>query len=642
MVARFTAPYGSWKTPVTAELIAAGTVGFGQLVLDGSDLYWSEMRPAEGGRNVIVRRSKDGEISDVLPPPFNARTRVHEYGGGALGVHRGQIFFSNFADQRLYGVCDRRNPEAITAAENARYADVVVDPLRRRLVCVREDHSSAGEPVNSIVGVDLAAERPVRTLTSGFDFFAAPRLSPDAMQLAWLAWNHPNMPWDGTELWLADVSESGMPRAARRIAGGANESIFQPAFSPDGTLYFVSDRTGWWNLYRYRAGSVEPMTSAQAEFGLPQWVFAMSTYAFESAGRIVCAYSRSGCWRLGFLDTETKELETVTAPYTDISGIVARPGEAFFLAGSPTDFTAIVRFDLATAGFEVVRRSTAITLDPGYCAAPQPIAYATAGGSTAHGFYYPPCNRDYRAPTGEKPPLLVLSHGGPTSATRSSLDLKIQYWSSRGFAVLDVNYRGSTGYGRGYRQALDGQWGVCDVDDCVQGAHYLVARGLVDEARLAIRGGSAGGYTTLCALVFHDVFKAGASYYGVSDLEALARDTHKFESHYLDRLIGPYPAKRDLYRARSPIHHADRLSCPVIFFQGLEDKVVPPDQTERMVTALRARGLPVAYVPFPGEQHGFRRAETIRRALEAELYFYSRVFQFTPAESIEPVEIENL
>ena len=635
------APYGSWSSPITAEQIASGSIGLGQIALDGRDIYWSEMRPAEAGRHAIVRL-REGVTEDVLPAPFSARTRAHEYGGGAYTVADGVIYFSNDGDQCLYRLPPEGTPQLITPQGSRRYADAAIDSRRQRIACVCEDHRAGGEPVNTIVAVNLDGRGEPVSLVSGHDFYASSRLSPDGAQLAWLAWNHPDMPWDGTELWLGDIAPNGSLSKQRCVAGSRDESVFQPAFAPDGTLYFVSDRSHWWNLYRWRDGQVEAVAPRKAEFGLPQWVFGMSTYAFASARQIVCAFNREGTWRLALLDTETRRMEIVETPFTDIGAIAADHGEAVFVAASPTMPPAVVRLDLSTRRHEILRSSSTATPDACYLAAPQALTYPSSGGEQAHAFYYPPANRDFRAPAGAKPPLLVLSHGGPTSATSSALNLKLQYWTSRGFAVLDVNYRGSTGYGRDYRLKLEGQWGVADVEDCVAGARYLVERGWVDAARLAIRGGSAGGYTTLCALTFHDLFRAGASYYGVSDLESLARDTHKFEARYLDRLIGRYEAHRDLYRDRSPIHRVNRLSCPVIFFQGLEDKVVPPDQAEKMVQALRAKGIPVAYVPFAGESHGFRRAENIRRALEAELYFYSRIFGFTPADAIAPVTIANL
>jgi dipeptidyl aminopeptidase/acylaminoacyl peptidase len=635
------APYGSWKSPITTDRAAGSAVGLGQIVIDGSDVWWNEMRPAEGGRYVI-QRWRAGNTDEILPAPYSTRTRAHEYGGGAFAVADGIPYFSNDRDQRLYRVVPGALPQPITPEGSRRYADGVIDRRRRRMICVREDHSAGGEPVNTIVAVDLEGRGEPRVLLSGRDFYASPRLGPDGRQLAWLSWNHPDMPWDGTELWLADLDADGLPANPRRVAGGREESVFQPQFAPDSTLYFVSDRNDWWNLYRLRQGHVEPLAPMQAEFGLPQWIFGMSTYAFDSARRLVCAFNREAAWRLAVLDTKTLELEEIETPFSDISHVMAGHGMAVFVGASPGLPASIVRLDLATRQYEILRASTADVPDAGYLSAPQALTYPTARGDTAHAWYYPPANRDFRAPEHEKPPLLVLSHGGPTSAASPALSLRTQYWTSRGFAVLDVNYRGSTGYGRDYRRKLDGQWGVADVDDCIAGARYLVERGLADEQRLAIRGGSAGGYTTLCALTFHRLFRAGGVYYGVSDLEALARDTHKFEAHYLDRLVGSHETAPELYRERSPIHHAQRLSCPVIFFQGLEDRVVPPDQTEKMVQALRARHIPVAYVPFEGEQHGFRRAENIRRALEAEFYFYSRLFGFTPADPIEPVAIENL
>ena len=615
----------------------------GQIALDGADIYWVEMRPAEGGRNVIVRRTSDGRTSDVTPAPFNARTRVHEYGGGAFAVMNGTVYFSNFRDQRLYRQQLGARPQPLTPEEDLRYADGVIDRRRGRMICVREDHTVAGrEAVNTLVSLDLKNGGSGQVLVSGNDFYSSPRLSPDGSRLAWLTWNHPNMPWDGTELWIAEVRADGSLGQAECVAGSIDESIFQPEWSPDGVLYFVSDRTGWWNLYRWRDGRVEPLCKMEAEFGRPQWVFGMSTYAFESARRIICSYTQHGVWHLASLDTETGRLEPIEIPYSDIRGLRAAPGRVVFAAGSPTEAASIVQLDLDRHKLEVLRRSSEITVDAGYISIPQAIEFPTEQGLTAHAFFYAPQNRDYVAPPDERPPLLVRSHGGPTSATSSTLAWEIQYWTSRGIAVVDVNYGGSTGYGREYRQRLNGQWGIVDVDDCVNATRYLVQRGEVDGKRLAIRGGSAGGYTTLCALTFRDVFHAGASYFGVSDLEALTRETHKFESRYLGRLVGPYPERRDLYQARSPINFTDRLSCPVILFQGLEDKVVPPNQAELMVQALRAKGLPVAYIAFEGEQHGFRRAENIKRALEAELYFYSRIFNFELADAIEPVPIENL
>ncbi len=642
MTEKTIAPYGSWRSPITSDLIVAGTVRLGQIELDGEAVYWIEGRPAEKGRNVIVKRSADGSTVDLTPLPFNARTLVNEYGGGSFIVSKAEVFFSNFADQRLYRIAPNTEPQAVTSESKFRYADGVVDWQRNRFVCVREDHSVAGqEAKTTLAAIDLTSGEQT-VLVEGNDFYSSPRLSPNGKQLAWLAWDHPNMPWDGSELWLADVQVDGSLANKTLIAGSSNESIFQPEWSPEGELYFVSDRSNWWNLYRLRAGVVEAVCSKDAEFGLPHWVFGMSTYGFVSVKQIVCTYVEQGFSHLALIDTDSGKIETVESAYTQIEGIRCSAGSAVFFAGSPNQPSAIVRFDPATGQFETLRRSSELAIDSGYVSPPQAVEFPTERGLTAHGFFYPPQNKDYAAPDNELPPLLVMIHGGPTAAASPTLKLGIQYWTSRGIAVLDVNYGGSTGYGREYRERLKGNWGVVDVDDCVHGARFLAEQGLVDSNRLAITGGSAGGYTVLCALAFRDVFKAGASHYGVSDLAALEIDTHKFESRYTHSLVAPYPERADLYRERSPIHHTDKLNAPVIFFQGLEDKVVPPNQSEMMVEALRKKNLPVAYVTFEGEQHGFRQAANIKRALDGELYFYSRIFGFELADHVEPVPIENL
>ncbi|MCC3496500.1 MAG: S9 family peptidase [Microcoleus sp. PH2017_25_DOB_D_A] len=653
-------PYGSWKSPITSDLIVSGTVGLGQIAIDGDDIYWVEGRPSEAGRSVLVRRTPDGKITDVTPPPFNVRTRVHEYGGAAFAVSDSVVYFSHFADQRIYCQTLNSPPEPLTPAAKCCYADAIVDKPRNRLICVREDNAGRGESVNTIVSINLDNGEDIQILTQGNDFYASPRLSPDGVQLSWICWNHPNMPWDGTELWVAEINADGSLGEKYLVAGGVDESIFQPEWSPDGVLYFVSDKSNWWNFYRTPLNpplargeakiekslreqpEIEPVCEMSAEFGLPQWVFGMSTYAFVSESKIICTYTQQGKWHLGSLDLATKQLTNIETGYTDISSVKARGETVVFLAGSPIASTAIVQLNLATSQRKILRKSSDLNIDSGYLSVPEPLEFPTENGLTAFGFFYPPKNQDFAAPESEKPPLVVKSHGGPTAATSSSMNLKIQYWTSRGFAVLDVNYGGSTGYGREYRRRLQDSWGIVDVDDCANGAKYLAEQGLVDGERMAIAGGSAGGYTTLCALTFRDVFKAGASYYGVSDLEALTNDTHKFEARYLDGLIGPYPARKDLYVARSPIHAAEGLSCPVIFFQGLEDKVVPPNQAEMMVEILKAKGLPVAYVAYEGEQHGFRRAENIKRTLDGEFYFYSRVFKFELAEPVEAVPIYNL
>ncbi len=610
--------------------------------IDGHDTYWIEGRASEGGRNVIVRRAADGTIADITPPSFNARTSVHEYGGGDYVVSNGTVYFSNFADQRVYHMTPGTTPKAITPEAKTRYADYVVDQRRNRLICVREDHSDAThEAVNTLVSIALDGSGHIEELVAGNDFYSTPRLSPDEAQLAWLTWKHPNMPWDGTELWIGDIVD-GQVVSGRRVAGSSHESIFQPAWSPDGILHFVSDRSGWWNLYRLHDGAYQALCPQAAEFGMPQWVFGMSTYGFASSERIICRYGQNGNDHLASLDTTTGVLTPYHLPYTFVDSVRVTSTHVVFFGAAPDMPKLVVQLDLATSQTEVLRSSSTLALDSAYFSMPHAIEFPTEHEKTAHAFFYPPRNPDFAAPADELPPLLVMSHGGPTSATTSAFNIETQFWTSRGFAVLDVNYGGSTGYGRPYRERLNGQWGVVDVDDCINGAKYLVKRGDVDGNRLAITGGSAGGYTTLCALTFHDTFKVGASHYGIGDIESLLADGHKFKSRYDSTLIGPYPEGRELYHQRSPLYYVDQLSVPVIFFQGSEDKVVTPNQAESMVAALRAKKVPVAYILFEGEGHGFRRAENIQRALEAELYFYSKVLGFELADKVEPVTIENM
>jgi len=500
--------------------------------------------------------------------------------------------------------------------------------------------------VNSIAAIDTTTG-DISTLTSGYDFYSSPALSPDNSQLAWFCWNHPNMPWDESEIWLADIDAGGTLVNPRKVAGGIDESVGQPTWSPDGILYFLSDRTGWWNIYRLNDENIELVYEDSAEFNTPHWVFDEPTFAFLSAHQLICIRSSMGMQTLIRLTLDGTALPlanstTIDIPFDTLGGLHATDGCAWFIGASATQPGAIVKLDLNSGEYTAVKSSSEQVPDSNYLSVPETVEFPSTDGLSAHGFYYPPLNPDFTPIAGEYPPLILFIHGGPTGATNSAYNPAIQYWTSRGFAILDLNYGGSTGYGREYRNRLYGNWGIVDVADCEYGVRHLVSKGLADGERLAIRGGSAGGYTTLAALTFTDSFKAGASYYGVSDLEALARDTHKFESRYLDRIVGPYPAATDLYKARSPINHVEQLACPVIFFQGLEDKVVPPNQAEMMVTALQQKGLAVAYVPFEGEQHGFRIAANIKRALDTELYFYSRVFHFDLADDVESVVIDNL
>ena len=673
--ARHVLPYGTWPSAISADRVASQSIRLGAVAVDGDDIYWIEGRPQEGGRNVLVRRraappspdgfGEAGQVHDVVPEGFNVRSRVHEYGGGAYVVDRGDVYFSNFTDQRIYRLAagDHTSaPVPITPEGQCFYADYAIDPNRSRLVCVREDHAGAGEAVNTLVSVPLGGGSAGEIIAAGHDFYSTPRFSPDGSQLSWLAWRHPNMPWDGTELWIADVVDDGALSNARQIAGSDNESIYQPGWGPDGRLYFASDREGWWRLYRASRSDRSDRSTfdavltdppADAEFGRPQWAFGTATWIFISSSRMLAAYTQRGRWFLADVDTRTgdwRTIDTALEPHDWMAADerqVRRNGDTtsavVLVAASSAQADAVVRLDVASGRMEVVRASSSIVLSPGDVSVPASIEFPTADGETAHALYYTPTNARVQSTPDERPPLIAISHGGPTAAANATLDLKIQFWTSRGFAVVDVNYRGSSGFGRHYRNRLRGQWGIADVDDMVHAARHLVASGQADESRLIIRGGSAGGYTTLAALTFQPgVFNAGASYYGVSDVEVLARDTHKFEARYLDRLIGPYPETRDRYRERSPIHFVDRLACPIILLQGLEDRVVPPNQSQMMADAARAKGLPVAYLSFAGEQHGFRKAETIIRSLEGELYFYGAIFGFTPSGPLPAIPIDNL
>jgi dienelactone hydrolase len=619
--------------------VAAGSRPLSAPRIDGGRIQWLEGRPAEAGRLAALRACPGHDAEVLAPAPFNVRSRVHEYGGGAWIVSGGAAYFSNFADNLVYRRSADGHIEALTRESRHRHADFELDAGRKRLIAVREDHGSGGpEPRNLLVALPLHGGDG-EELVSGADFHAAPRLSPDGRRLAWLCWNHPLMPFNGTQLWLADVDAAGAVQAPRCIAGSDTESLCQPLWSPDGHLYVVSDRSGFWNLYRVDEAELRAVCPLRAEFGRPQWVFGQSLYGFNGPGEIVAACIDQGIARLGRIDVASGRWSAIDTGFTDFDEIRVGAGFAVAVAGSPSRPHQVVRIDLQTGTHEVLASSCSDLPDAAYLPAPQSLTVPSFGGRNTHAFFYPPASPDFVAPPGELPPLIVTSHGGPTSLSTNSLRLNVRYWTSRGFAVVDVNYGGSNGFGRAYMNALEGQWGIVDVEDCVAAARHLAQQGLVDADRMAIRGGSASGFTTLCALTFHDVFKAGASYFGVSDLAGLDADTHKFESRYTHYLVGPPSQRERLYRERSPLMHTDRLACPMIFFQGLDDKVVVPAQSEVMVQALKDRGIPVAYLAFEGEGHGFRRLETIRRTLEAELYFYGRVFGFEPADAIEPVEI---
>jgi len=629
------APFGSWPSPLSAHDIAAGLLRLSEPRIDRGAVFWLEGRPSEGGRNVLVRSTRDGDVEECSRRDVSVRSRVHEYGGGAYLAAQGRTFVvEDDAGLRELG-------RGVLGRPDARYADLALSPDGRWLVAVEEvaGEGTRGEPANRLVGLASSGGRVV--VDGDHDFVSSPTFSPDGRSLAWTAWNHPNMPWDESALFVAAWGEGGRPGKPRRIAGGPGESIFQPRFGPDGRLYFVSDRSGWWNLYRFEQGEPRPLCPMAAEFGAPQWVFALSYYDFIDAGTLLCASESAGQSTLSQLDLASGELQAIDLGLTAIEGIRIEHGLACFLGACPVRPPTVYLYELATRRLHALRSSLDWAPDPDWTSRPEALEFRSEGGRTAHAFFYPPRAPGRAGPAGERPPLLVKSHGGPTAVAHPVFDLTIQYWTSRGIAVVDVNYGGSTSFGRAARESLDGQWGVVDVEDCLAAARFLAASGRIDGERMLIRGSSAGGYTTLCALTFHDVFRAGASHYGIGDLEALVRDTHKFESCYTDRLVAPYPQQAALYRERSPIHHVDRLARPVIFFQGLDDLVVPPGQAEAMVAALAKRGVPHAHVVFEGEGHGFRRPESIRTALEYELSFYAQLLGFEADASSSELQIRG-
>ena len=636
-------PYGSWPSPITLDMVLAGSRHLVEPWLDGSEVYFLESRPDEGGRVTLLRRTAEGVVTEVTPAPANVRTRVHEYGGGAWTVSDGLVVHSEFTDGHLVRVESDGASRALTTGTGLRFADMRIDAGRGRVLSVLEDHRTNDlGPANSIIAVALD-DGTITPLVEGGDFYSHPRSSPDGALLCWLTWDRPNMPWDGSELWVGRLDDDGSVGSTDLVAGGSRESIASPAWAPDGSLVFASDRSGWWNLYRWRPGTpgVEALAPMEAEFAVPQWVFGQRQFGFDGQGRVVAVARAMGQDRLLILEAgrDPREMEL---DGTDFHGMSVVGGTAVFVADSPDRPAAVVRLDLESGSVERIREAGTLSVDAAYLSPPRFVEFPTTDGRTAFAFYYPPTSVDVAAPDGELPPLLVLSHGGPTSNTDQSLDLGIQSFTSRGFAVVDVDYGGSSGYGRAYRDRLLGTWGIVDLDDCTNVATWLASQGLADPARLAIRGGSAGGYTTLCALTFRDVFAAGTSYFGVGDLAALARDTHKFESRYLDLLVAPWPDGVAVYDERSPIHFVDRIRTPVLVLQGADDRVVPQAQADELVAALARNGVPYGYILFQGEGHGFRRAENRRRCLEAELSFYAQVFGFTPADDLEPVEVVGL
>jgi len=638
-------------SPISAEMVAQAGVRLTSPWLEDGAVWWLEGRAAEGGRIVLVRRDPDGTRADVVPVGFNVRTSVHEYGGGAYCIHDGTAFVSNFDDQRLYRIDPGSDPVPITPpveARRHRYADGRVTADGRFWIGVRERHAESDrsrDVVNELVALPTDGSAEPRVIVGGRDFYSTPRTSPDGSRLCFLAWNLPWMPWDGCELHVADLSVDGEVRDIEHVAGkdGA-ESIWQPEWSPVGDLAFASDRSGWWNLERIRDGMRSTLYPAEADFGYPAWSLGSTSFAFLADGRIVCAYDSGGLTHFGVLDCESGELQELALELDVLTGSLCAEGmEALAIAGSATVPSQVTRVDISSGETEALRSSVVSAVATDYFSTPRAIEFPTENGLTAHAFFYPPTNRDFEAPEGELPPLIVESHGGPTGNATAAFRLGVQFWTSRGFGVVDVNYGGSTGYGRAYRERLNGQWGVVDLADCVNAARYLVDRGEADGDRLLITGGSAGGYTTICALTFTDVFAAGTTYFGIADLEQFAGgETHKFELEYEHTLVGPYPERADVYQERSPIHFTDRITTPMLVLQGADDRIVPPSQAELIVNALRERGVPHAYLLYEGEGHGFRKAENIIGSLEAELSFYAQVLGFEPAGAIPRLDIANL
>ena len=630
-------PYGTWKSPITGELIAGKTVSLNPLKIENNNFYWLESRPSESGRVVVMRQS-EGKTEALTPLGFNVRSRVHEYGGGAALITNGTIYFVDYDTQQIFCQKPNKIPYAITKSINSRFSDMEFDCVRNRLICVQEDHSKDGEPLNKLVAVNLRSGI-IEILDDEHDFVSSPRIDKKCNNLAWLTWDHPNMPWDGSTLWTSELSANGLLKKKKIVAGSYEESIFQPEWIDKEKLIFVSDRSNWWNLYEYTDQNILSIYLDDAEYGLPQWAFGMSTYGITGDNSIIAARNQGGLCQLGII--RNSNFEVIDLPYTDFVNICVNKNKVMFVGSSSTEVPQLVCLDISSGDYEVLRYSSKVIIDTGYISEAIQLQFSTSEESISHAFYYKPKNLEYVASANELPPLIVRGHGGPTGFSSASLNLSIQFWTSRGFAVLDVNYRGSSGFGSKYRKALNGKWGVSDVDDMVNGALYLVKKGKVDKKRLIIRGGSAGGYTALAALTFRSLFSAGASHYGIGDLMSLSRDTHKFESRYLDTIIGKLPENENKYLERSPINYINQLRCPVIFLQGVDDKVVPPSQAESMVRALKSGGVPVSYLSFEGEGHGFRKDINIEKALIAELTFYGRIFNFEPDNVLENLKIHN-
>ncbi len=647
------APYGTWASPISAQMVAEAGVRLSMPWIEGGTVWWLEGRAAEGGRVVLVRLDPGCEPQDVVPSGFNVRTSVHEYGGGAYCVHEGAAFVSGFDDQRLYRVDPGGEPAPITPAVEGRrhrYADGRITPDGSLWIGVRERHAESDRSAdvgNEIVAIPTDGSGEPRVIVGGRDFYSNPRISADGSRLCFLAWNLPWLPWDGCELYVADLTADGEVENVEHVAGAdGSESIWQPEWGGGGELVFASDRSGWWNLERVQDGTRDVLHAAEAEFGYPAWLFGARSFALLGDGRIVCAYDSDGFTSFAVLDPATGGLDRLDVELDSLWGTpyVNADGDVIVIvAGSSTIPNGVVRVDLESGATETLRTSVDVPVPTAYLSVPRAIDFRTEGGLIAHALFYAPASPDFEAPEGERPPLIVECHGGPTGNATAIFNLAVQYWTSRGFAFVDVNYGGSTGYGREYRERLNGQWGVVDLQDCVNAARYLADQGEADAERFLVTGGSAGGYTAICALTYTDEFAAGTTYFGIADLEQFSGgETHKFELQYEHTLVGPYPERADLYRARSPIHFTDQITTPMLVLQGSEDRVVPPRQAETIVAALRERGVPHAYLLYEGEGHGFRKAEYIAGSLEAELSFYAQVLGFEPAGRVPTLRIEHL
>lgn len=635
-------PYASWPSQLTADILANKGRRYGHLVLDNDTLYWLEVRASEGGRGVLVRSDKTNRCEEVLPKEVSVRTRVHEYGGADYTVVNGVVYFSNAKDNRVYRFDGELT--AITPAETDieyRYADFCAEPNNQFLIAVRETHKQ-DNVVNELVAINLESKQ-VHVVHSGFDFYSFPRVTLSGYRICWTCWNQPDMPWDAAELWLADLHPSGTIDAAHQVSGGDNVSIFQPEWSQDGVLHYISDASGWSNLYSHRDGLLNALTPIDREFGTPQWIFGLGTYVINEDSSIYALSFENGQQQLCHIQPDTGHIEPIALPFKHFEGaLLGNKDSLYFCAAGPAIESAMYRYDIQSQKYYALTEISPFPLPMDDISIAKPISFPSKDGRVCHAFYYEPKNSQFDAPEGSCPPLIVMSHGGPTAFSDNSLSPAIQFWTNRGFAVVDVNYGGSTGYGKRYRELLTKRWGIVDVEDCVAAAEFLVEHNCADKNALLIRGGSAGGYTTLCALTYHDVFAAGMSRYGVADLESLASDSHKFEARYLDKMVGEYPKEKAIYQQRSPIHHTDKLSCPILLLQGADDKVVPPNQAELMVEALKQKKIPYGYLLFEGEAHGFRQAETIIKAFNAELYFYRKILGVTSDENIDEIEIYNL